>query len=114
MNVGKCRDTGQRWHPVNDAVVHGADPAVVANPDWRTRVYTLLCLSRPWLLGQAVNRIAALGAGLVGADLADALEDLDRDALLGETGKETADRVWRPAHRLSDLWPRWRLRYGSA
>jgi hypothetical protein len=52
---------------------------------------------------QPINCITALGASFVKADLADAVEDFDHDALLGEARKEAADRVRRPAHRLGDL-----------
>jgi hypothetical protein len=43
----------------------------------------------------AIDRIAALGAGLIGTDLADALEDFDLEALFGGAGVEAADRVRR-------------------
>jgi hypothetical protein len=37
---------------------------------------------------EAKNRVAALRDLFVRADLADALEDLDRDPLLGDAGQE--------------------------
>ena len=56
-------------------------------------------------LDDAIDRVAALGAGVARADLSNALKDIDLDTLPGETGEETADRVWRPTHRLGDLRP---------
>ena len=54
--------------------------------------------------GNTIHGVAALSALLVGANLADALEDLDLDPLLGQAGEEAADRVWCPACRFSNLW----------
>src|ERR1700722_13521888 len=58
-------------------------------------------LVRP--VSDAVDSVAALGPGLVGADLADAIEHVHRDALLGQACEEAADGVRRPAHRVGDL-----------
>ena len=44
-------------------------------------------VSRPRGAGEAIDRVAALRTQLVGPDLADALENLDRHALLCETGE---------------------------
>src|SRR6202035_6033942 len=59
--------------------------------------------SLPGCIADAIDRVAALGAGLIGTDLADAIEDLDFDALLGKAGEEPANGVRHPTHRLSDL-----------
>jgi len=52
--------------------------------------------------GDAVDGVAALGAGPVRPDLPDALEDIDDDALPGETGEEAAHSVRGPARGLDD------------
>jgi hypothetical protein len=62
-------------------------------------------------LGDAIDGVAAFGTGFVGANLADALQHADLNALLLQPGEEAADRVVGPAGRLSDLgdggacWP---------
>src|SRR5690348_14051125 len=51
----------------------------------------------------AVDGVTALHALLVGSNLTDALEHLDLNALLGETGEEATNGMRRPAHRLGNL-----------
>src|SRR3954468_16856658 len=53
--------------------------------------------SRLDLIGQSVDAIVALGAGLVRADPAATHEHLNSDALLALTIEEPADGVRRPA-----------------
>ena len=52
---------------------------------------------------QVVHCVGAAGALPVRADLADALQHLDRVALLPQAREEAANRVLRPAGRLDDL-----------
>jgi hypothetical protein len=49
-----------------------------------------------------IHRTNTLGALCVSTDLADAIYDFDGDALLGEVGKEAADRLRDPTRRFSD------------
>jgi hypothetical protein len=47
--------------------------------------------SLPARIGDAIDCVAALSADPIWADLTDALEDINLEALLGEAGKEPAD-----------------------
>jgi hypothetical protein len=79
---------------------------------WMSQVSYLFSLLAPttqvaslWLghVGDAIHGVAALRALFVRADLADPLEDINFDSLLGEAGEEAADGMRRPTHGLGDL-----------
>jgi hypothetical protein len=102
MDLGECQKTGQRRDAANNAGLSRANPSqpgprLPDTPDTWPRPSWLR------LGGQVIDCVAALGAGLVGSNLPDALEDLDLDALLGKSRQERADGVRCLARCLSDL-----------
>jgi hypothetical protein len=88
------------WPPADRWGYFGFEYAAIGTNNWpHLLTFSVRC--------QSVDGVASLRALLVRADLADALEDIDLDALFGEAREEAADGVRRLAHRFGDpLWVR--------